>query len=98
MNLLKAAAVLAMLASPALAQAPASSAVKTPSAQNSGAGIPGQPGSKNGPSVNPGKDQTATSQQTNPTTSLQDTAKIPGKPGGKSGSAVMPPPKSANKQ
>jgi hypothetical protein len=96
MNLLKAAAVLAMLASPALAQAPASSAVKTPSAQNSGAGIPGQPGSKNGPAA--GKDQTAASPQTNPTTSLQDTAKIPGKPGGKSGSAVMPPAKSANKQ
>jgi hypothetical protein len=85
-----------MLASPAMAQAPANSTVKTPSAQNSGAGIPGQPGGKNGPAV--GKDQAATSQQTNPATSLQDTAKIPGKPGGKSGSAVMPPAKSANKQ
>jgi hypothetical protein len=93
MNLLHAAAVLAMLAMPAMAQ---STGTNSPSAHNSGAGIAGQPGNKNGPAAKPGQDQTATS-QANSATSLQDPSKIPGKPGGKSGPAVMPPSKSANK-
>ena len=45
-RLLQAAAVLIMFASPAIAQS-----TTTPSTQNSGAGIPGQPGSTNGPAA-----------------------------------------------
>lgn len=97
MNLLKAVAVLAMVASPALAQPTTNSATNSPSSQSSGAGIAGQPGSKNGPAAKPGQNQSASSQPTNPTTSLQDTSKIPGKPGSKSGPAVSPPSSSANK-
>jgi Tfp pilus assembly protein FimT len=90
MSLLRAAAVLAMLASPVLAQT-----ANNPSAPNSGAGIAGQTGGANGPAVKPGEGQSASSQQSNPAT--QDTSKIQGKPGGKSGAAVMPPSRSANK-
>jgi hypothetical protein len=92
MNLMKAAAVLALLASPALAQ----TASNSPSAPNSGAGIAGQPGGKNSPAAKSGQGQTATA-QTNATTSLQDTSKVQGKPGGKSGPAVMPPSRSSSK-
>jgi hypothetical protein len=77
-------AILAIVALPALAQTPTS-----PSSQNSGVGIAGQPGGKNGPAPN----TTATNGQQNPTTQLQDTSKIQGKPGGKSGPAVKPPSK-----
>ena len=77
-------AVLAVIALPALAQTPTA-----PSSQNSGVGIAGQPGGKNGPAPNP----TANNDQKNPTTQLQDTSKIQGKPGSKSGSAVKPPSK-----
>jgi hypothetical protein len=52
-------------------------------------GIAGQPGGKNGPAPN----STASGDQKNPTTQLQDTSKIQGKPGGKSGPAVKPPSK-----
>ena len=97
MNPLKAAAVLAMLATPALAQTTGNSTINSPSAHNSGAGIAGQPGGKNGPAAKSDTNQTASSQQTNSTTSLQDTSKIPGKPGSKSGPAVTPPSSSANK-
>jgi hypothetical protein len=41
-------AILAMVAFPALAQTQTS-----PSSQNSGAGVAGEPGSKSGPAVNP---------------------------------------------
>jgi hypothetical protein len=61
-----------------------------PSGQNSGAGISGQPGGKNGPATN-AQGQAANSDQTNPATRLQDTSKIPGKAGGKSGPAVTSP-------
>jgi hypothetical protein len=77
-------AILAMVALPASAQTP-----PPPSSQNSGVGIAGQPGGKNGPAPNsPGG-----SDQKNPTTQLQDTSKIQGKPGSKSGPAVKPPSK-----
>lgn len=91
MKLLQAAALLALIASPAFAaQNTAGPGANTPSAQNSGAGIAGQPGAKNGPATN-SQGQIANSKQTDSTTRLQDTAKIPGQPGGKSGPAVMPP-------
>jgi hypothetical protein len=91
MKLFQAAALLALIGSPALA----AENITTPNnnvqgAQNSGAGIAGQPGGKNGPATNV-QGQVANSDQTNATTRLQDTSKIPGKAGGKSGPAVMPP-------
>jgi hypothetical protein len=90
MKLLHAAAMLALIASPAIAaQNPASTSDNAPSGQNSGAGISGQPGGKNGPAAT-AQGGTATSGQTDPATRLQDTSKIPGKAGGKSGPAVMP--------
>jgi Spy/CpxP family protein refolding chaperone len=75
-------AMLGMVALPALAQ------TQTPqSGQNSGAGIAGQPGGKNGPAPK----STASNDQK--TTQTQDTSKIQGKPGSKSGPAVQPPSK-----
>jgi hypothetical protein len=59
---------------------------------NSGAGIPGQAGNKNGPAMSPSG--TAANGQRSQQDSAgrdQDSAGIPGKPGGKSGPAVMPP-------
>ena len=97
MRLLQAAVLLAAIASPALAQNNVDPRTSIPSAQNSGAGIPGQPGGKNGPAINP-QGQSAGSQQANPTTRLQDASKIPGAPGGKSGPAVMPPSRSAQQR
>jgi hypothetical protein len=77
-------AILAMVALPALAQTPT-----PPSSQSSGVGIAGQAGGKNGPAPN----SSASNDQRNPATQLQDTSKIQGKPGGKSGPAVKPPSK-----
>src|SRR5690242_2276192 len=57
-----------------------------PSGQNSGAGIPGQPGNKNGPPAQKGTvGSTATTKQGNTTTQEQDSARIKGLPGNKSG-------------
>jgi len=93
MKLLHAAAgMLAMVALPALAETNNSSQVTGPSAQSSGVGVPGQTGSKSGPAVRPPRGSsgaTASTDQTNPSTRLQDPSKIEGKPGNKSGS----PPK-----
>ncbi len=68
--------------------------VTAPSGQNSGAGIPGQPGNKNGP---PAARQgtvgsTATTKQGNITTQEQDSARIKGLPGNKSGEPEKRPP------
>jgi hypothetical protein len=64
--------------------------VSVPSGQNSGAGIPGSPGNKNGPA--PGTvGSSATTDQTNPTVKSQDPANIKGLPGNKSGPAAKPP-------
>ncbi len=60
-----------------------------PTAPNSGAGIPGQPGNKNGPPAKSGTTGAANSATT--PLSKEDAAKVPGKPGGKSGPPVMPP-------
>jgi hypothetical protein len=96
MKLLQVTVLLALIASPVLAQNAIIPQRTVPSTQHSGAGMPGQPGSKGGPAVGlPG--QTASADQTNTTTRLQDPSKIPGKPGGKSGPAVTPPSHSAEK-
>jgi hypothetical protein len=56
-----------------------------PSGQNSGAGIAGQPGNKNGPPAQKGTVGSATTTQGNTTTQEQDPAHIKGLPGNKSG-------------
>jgi hypothetical protein len=55
---------------------------------NSGAGVPGPPGGKSGPSAKP---QSETSGATSDQTRQQDSSKIPGAPGGKSGPPVRRP-------
>jgi len=94
MNRFAVAALLAIIATPAVAQNTGTAPNSSPSAQSSGVGITGQPGSESGPAMTKG--HTATG-QSNPTTQLQDPSKIAGKPGGKSGPAVMPPSRSAEK-
>ena len=74
---------------PASAQTSKPDVSSAPSAQNSGAGIPGQPGNKNGPAVKPG--ETVGSDQHNPTVQSQDASKVKGLPGNKSGPAAKPP-------
>jgi hypothetical protein len=64
-------------------------------APNSGAGVAGHPGNKNGPP--PQKKQTTGSMNNDSSASKptagQDASKIPGKAGGKSGPAVKEPSK-----
>lgn len=57
-------------------------------AQNSGAGTPGLPGSKSGPTQT---QSGTTSPGTTTTTTPQDASGIQGKPGNKSGPSVRPP-------
>lgn len=85
MKLVAIAAALAFVSLPALAQ---NYNMNAPSANNSGTGIAGQPGSKNGPAP---KATTGAASDQNMHTQQQDSSKIPGKPGGKSGPAVTPP-------
>ena len=61
-----------------------------PSAQNSGTGIAGQPGSKNGPAAKPG-DTVGSSSGTNSTVQQQDTSNVKGLPGNKSGPPAAKP-------
>ena len=84
-----AALALAVSAPAALAQTTTPDVSAAPSAQNSGAGIAGQPGNKNGPAAKPGG--TVGANQTNPTVQLQDTSNIKGLPGGKSGPPATQP-------
>jgi hypothetical protein len=63
-----------------------------PSAQNSGAGIPGMPGNKSGPAVKPGTvGSNSTLNQENPTVRQQDPSNIKGLPGNKSGPPARQP-------
>jgi hypothetical protein len=64
-------------------------ATTAPSAGNSGTGISGAAGGKNGPAAS--SDTTSGSNtQSNPTVQQQDSANVKGLPGGKSGPAVKP--------
>jgi hypothetical protein len=65
----------------------------TPSAPNSGAGISGYPGNKNGPPPEKGTVGAAGGGQQNPGVSQQDTSKIQGLPGNKSGPPAKQPSK-----
>jgi hypothetical protein len=85
------AVALTTLALPAFAQTDKPN-VSVPSANNSGAGIAGQPGNKNGPAANKGTvgSSTATNPE-NPTVSNQDAANVKGLPGNKSGPPAKKP-------
>ncbi|MBR0955360.1 hypothetical protein [Bradyrhizobium canariense] len=89
------AVILVALALPTAAWAQSSKpdVSSAPSAQNSGAGIAGQPGNKNGPAAKPG--ETVGSSTTNSTGNTavqsQDPAHIQGAPGSKSGPAAKRP-------
>jgi hypothetical protein len=74
-----------------LAQSTTPNVSGAPSAQNSGAGVAGQPGNKNGPAVKPGETVGAGSNQQNPTVQQQDTSNIKGLPGNKSGPPAKQP-------
>jgi hypothetical protein len=78
---------LAVMSAPALAQTNSNTNVQTPSTQNSGAGIAGQPGNKNGPAAK-GTVGSSTSTQSE---TVQDAAKIKGMPGNKSGPPAKQP-------
>jgi hypothetical protein len=80
----------ATLAFPALAQQTDKPNVTAPSANNSGAGIPGQRGNKNGPSADKGT-VGASSNPDNPTVGNQDAANVKGMPGNKNGPPAKPP-------
>jgi hypothetical protein len=85
-----------VLAAPAaIAQTTSPNVTNAPSAQNSGAGIAGHPGSKSGPAAKPetkGTVGSATDQQ-NTTVQHQDPSKIQGMPGNKSGPPAKAPSK-----
>jgi len=95
LKLLMGAIALAIVTLPAAAQTTAPSGggqVNAPSGQNSGAGIPGKPGSKSGPAVKPSGETTGSDMSDhNRAVRQQDSSKIPGQPGNKSGPAVKPP-------
>lgn len=89
------AVILVALALPAAAWAQSSKpdVSSAPSAQNSGAGIAGQPGNKSGPAVKPG--ETVGSSSTNATGNTavqsQDPTNIKGAPGNKNGPPAKRP-------
>ncbi len=84
------ACALIAFANPLFAQT-SDSKTTTPSVQNSGAGISGYPGNKNGPAAEKGTVGSAATGQQNPEVREQDSSKIQGLPGNKSGPAVKPP-------
>jgi hypothetical protein len=62
---------------------------------NSGAGIPGQPGNKSGPTANSSSGTVGSTGNAPAQSSTQDASKVPGLPGSKSGPSVRPPSTSA---
>jgi hypothetical protein len=92
-------AILSLVAAGLLVSATAVSAQNAqpnstpPSAQNSGAGIQGAPGNKNGPPAKSGTvgSSSTTMDRHNPDVSAQDPANVKGLPGNKSGPAVKKP-------
>ncbi|MGC2085288.1 MAG: hypothetical protein WA702_18245 [Bradyrhizobium sp.] len=90
-------AIMSVVAAGLLMSATAASAQSVqpnaaPSAQNSGAGIQGAPGNKNGPATNSGTvGSSATTGGQNPSVSAQDPSNVKGLPGNKSGPAAKKP-------
>ena len=92
MKLIISAVALTLAMSAGAASAQDKPQVTAPSAQNSGAGIQGAPGNKNGPAAQKGTvGSTATKSENDQTVKDQDTANIKGKPGNKSGEPVRKP-------
>jgi hypothetical protein len=96
-----AALAFAAMATSAMAQTGNSLEAGQMIAQNSGAGVAGQPGNKNGPAAKPpsgtvgaGAGTGSSQAPANDTSRPQDTSKVPGLPGSKSGPAVKSPSKS----
>jgi|SRR5579862_2370380 len=83
-------AIALALSGSAVAQTTTPGANSAPSAQNSGTGIAGQPGNKNGPAAK-SRDTVGSSSGTNSTVQQQDTSNIKGLPGNKSGPAARKP-------
>jgi hypothetical protein len=83
---------LAVTSLPALAQTNNTPGVSTPNAQNSGAGVSGYPGNKNGPPAK-GTVGSSTSSDKSDGVRQQDAAKIQGMPGNKSGPPAKQPSK-----
>ena len=77
-----------MLAVPAFAQADKPN-VQAPSGQNSGAGVQGYPGNKNGPPAN--QATVGSNAATTPNARGEDAANVKGLPGNKSGPATKKP-------
>jgi len=92
LRLLTGAVAVAIITLPASAQTTAPGAQTTvPSAQDSGAGIPGKPGSKSGPAAKSSPETTGSDMNDhNRAVRQQDSSKIPGQPGNKSGPAEPP--------
>ena len=82
-------------ATSALAQGGQQQTTQPPSAQNSGAGIQGAPGNKNGPTATDsgtvGSSSTTTINRHNPDVSAQDPSNVKGMPGNKSGPPAKKP-------
>lgn len=86
--------VAAFVMSTVAASAQMSPSGSPPSTQNSGAGIQGAPGNKNGPPATKGTvGSSTTTNGQNPAASTQDTSNVKGLPGNKSGAAVKSPSK-----
>ena len=94
-----AAGAIALMTVPALAQSSSGSTGQTPQATspNSGAGVQGEPGSKNGPPAQTSETTGANSSMGNAGKTPQDASKIPGMPGNKSGPAPRKPSDSSAK-
>lgn len=84
---------LTLSAPAAIAQTTTPDVSTAPSAQNSGAGIAGQPGNKSGPAAKPSETvgSSTTLNQQNPSVQQQDTSNIKGLPGNKSGPPAKKP-------
>lgn len=76
----------------------ASGQMTAPSSPNSGAGIAGHPGNKNGPPAKSSSETTGgTASPGADAKTTQDASKVPGAPGGKSGPATKSPSSSSTK-
>jgi len=95
-----AAAAVAVALASVSAQAQTPPPTMAPSAQNSGTGIPGLPGSESGSAVRPGAESAApqSSADQNTTVQQQDSAKVPGFAGNKNGPPARAPSSSSAAQ
>ena len=92
LSILTTALALAIVVPAALAQTTIPDVSTSPSAKNSGAGIPSVSGTQGGTAIKSDTvGESSTSNQENPTVRQQDPVNIPGLPGNKSGPPVRQP-------